>query len=258
MFTLKQLEEIQNGTPAGKALIAKAIEREHDLDRRCWEIVDEIGWSTEDGMTDYDVARAMLLDKYSKGRMKDFEEWFSRRRRDLYDACDEVAEGFSDDSYGDALAECIGRGKRFYESIMKNPKKINELKFRESFAYCIPTDEDYELREPHGMLAQIGTRVVRESDHYNPANWDNTGRGGLVGDDPGMAPAVRFYEGLVAIWNDSGLYSDPVYQVVVLLDEIGSEELENAYKLAYRKGKYGFGNLIRDFQRKLPKFNRAA
>jgi hypothetical protein len=57
----------------------------------------------------------------------------------------------SDDGFSDLLAHIVGLGKEEYCAVLENPKlafdRANKHDYEESFAYCIPYEEDYRNRE---------------------------------------------------------------------------------------------------------------
>ena len=80
------------------------------------------------------------------------------------------------DSWGDSRAHIIGLGRVQFERHLNNPALIPEREassdYRESFAYCIPFPEDYELMSDHGYAE--GLRDVRKFvDMLNEADRDD-------------------------------------------------------------------------------------
>lgn len=114
---------------------------------RFWEIVAEIGWPT----MDYDGAKRAFMERYDQAVAEGFRREFGRLKRQIYDRAGLTAVS---DSCDDNLAHIIGLGKDEYYRCMERPLLVREREdngdYRESFAYCIPFEEDYGLLTDDG------------------------------------------------------------------------------------------------------------
>jgi len=121
-----------------------------------WKLVAELNWGCKaDGpgkTTNYKATKKTLMQKLDRAGVESFRNTFDGLRSPLYKALDKAVEGTGDDGFGDLLAHIIGLGKEEYERNLANPKlaqtRVNESRYEESFSYCIPFDEDYEMLAP--------------------------------------------------------------------------------------------------------------
>jgi len=113
---------------------------------RFWELVEMANWPC-----DYEKMRIRYLKLMSKEEGKQFRYILDKHYGELDVFCCEKDPdndlGVGDDGYGDLLYHIIGLGKAEYDKCLKSFALIKELahsgKYKESFKYCIPYDDDY-------------------------------------------------------------------------------------------------------------------
>ncbi len=121
-------------------------------EERFWEIVAEMDWPN----VDFDTAKRVFMERHDQAVATDVRREFGRLKRQLYDRAELTAIS---DSCDDNLAHIIGLGKEEYYRCMERPLLVREREdngdYRESFAYCIPFEEDYGLLTDEGYEARL-------------------------------------------------------------------------------------------------------
>lgn len=105
-----------------------------------WSIVDEIGWPE----VHYDEAKRRFMERHGISVAEEFRDWLMhlkgrlRRAGDVQAVCD---------SWDDLLVHVVGLGEKEYYRTIQSPQLLFEREasfdYQESFAYCVPFDEDY-------------------------------------------------------------------------------------------------------------------
>jgi hypothetical protein len=111
-----------------------------------WTTVESIGWGTK--TTDYE---AVKIDLMRQGRdvccklRNDFEAACNT----LYRAAVVVGLDYCSDSWDDTVKHVVGLGRAEFARCVLDPQRLvdryNAGDYRESFGYCIPWDDDFEL-----------------------------------------------------------------------------------------------------------------
>ena len=136
-------------------------------EERFWEIAEEMGWPE----THYDVAKRRFMDTHPKETAVAFATLFDRFKGDLYKRAGLTAIS---DSCDDNLAHIVGLGLAEYRRNMDAPHLVREreerVDYRESFAYCIPFQEDYALLSDEGYETFIrsATALIDKLDATDP------------------------------------------------------------------------------------------
>ncbi len=117
-----------------------------------WKMVDGVGWPD----VDIDSAKIKLMQLYDARTMARFREIFQRKNAELSDA---AAVDWCCDSWDDTRAHIVGLGQVEYERNLLNPSLIRDryhnCEFRESFAYCLPFSEDYDLLSDSAYVKRL-------------------------------------------------------------------------------------------------------
>ena len=136
-------------------------------EERFWEIVETIGWPE----THYDVAKRRFMETYPKETAAAFRGLFNRFKGELYERAGLTAIS---DSCDDNLAHIVGLGLTEFRRNMESPHLILEreerIDYKESFAYCIPFEEDYDLLTDEGYAGFIrsATELIDKLDATDP------------------------------------------------------------------------------------------
>lgn len=132
-----------------------------------WEIVESIGWPE----THYDVAKRRFMETHPKETAAAFAGLFRRFKQELYKRAGRTAVS---DSCDDTLAHIVGLGRAEYRRNMDAPHLVREredrLDYRESFAYCIPFEDEYTLLTDDGYESFIrnATELIDKLDATDP------------------------------------------------------------------------------------------
>ena len=136
-------------------------------EERFWEIVEDIGWPE----AHYDVAKRRFMETHPKDTAVAFLTLFHRFKGKLYKQAGLTAIS---DSCDDNLAHIIGLGYAEYRRNMEAPHLVRtreeRMDYKESFAYCIPFEEDYELLTDEGYERFIlcATELIGKLDGTDP------------------------------------------------------------------------------------------
>jgi hypothetical protein len=132
---------------------------------RFWELVELAHWPC-----DYDKMKIKYLKLMSKEQCHSFRATLSAAYNLLDNAISKNKEinddlGVGDDSYSDLLHHIIGLGKDEFYKHLKDLKLVksraNKYAYEESFAYCIPYDDDYKEDGRYSLAAV--EKIVRDS-----------------------------------------------------------------------------------------------
>lgn len=133
-----------------------------------WEMVDEVGWPD----VDIDSAKIKLMQRYDVQTMARFREIFARKSSELSDA---AAVDWCCDGWDDTRAHIVGLGRLEYQRNLLNPSLIRDryhnYQFRESFAYCLPFSDDYDLLSDSAYakrcayIMQLTEKATRATGH---------------------------------------------------------------------------------------------
>ena len=115
-----------------------------------WAIVEEIGWPCEPNM-----AKRKLMFRYSAESMEEFHEEHQKRLGELGARITEHEQRVGKDlnswgdRYSDLINHVVGLSQAEFEACMTDPERIwarcEREDYVESFSYCLPHVEDYEL-----------------------------------------------------------------------------------------------------------------
>lgn len=136
-------------------------------EERFWQIVEDIGWPK----VNYDVAKRRFMETHPKETGAAFLTLFHRFKGRLYKQAGLTAIS---DSCDDNLAHIIGLGHTEYRRNMEAPHLVRmreeRMDYKESFAYCIPFEEDYALLTDEGYERFISsaTELARKLDATDP------------------------------------------------------------------------------------------
>ena len=114
-----------------------------------WRTVESIQWAND--TREPKIIRYALVRNLTKEQIDMFFEDFYAHKSALDDVVSKyvidtpnhrLPYGGSD-SYSDLLSEVISRGQAFYEHAIAYPESLAFIKVKESFAYCIPNNNDF-------------------------------------------------------------------------------------------------------------------
>lgn len=113
-----------------------------------WAEVARIGWKDKNPHRFYRTVERELLERWDDEFLRTFRARMDELVASLYERVErfEQAEQVScqcgDDGFGDLMHHMVGLGREAYEAAMKDPmlvvKRGQELRYEESFGYCIP------------------------------------------------------------------------------------------------------------------------
>lgn len=99
-----------------------------------WREIEDLGWTK-----DHDYVRIGV--QLVKSKRKDEIEKFTRTKvKELYKILDAAYTGGSDDMFDDLCYHIVGAGKKVFDAVLKDPTSCNQVRPRESFAYCFNLD----------------------------------------------------------------------------------------------------------------------
>jgi len=123
--------------------------------KELWKLIEKAEWTK-----DHDFKR--IGKKYAKLPKREFhqlDKFHKKKHSNLYNLYYDAWLGndggagieCSDDSWGDLINECVGRGKKFYNKIYRNYdkglKKLQKMAisydYNESFSYCFHKGQGY-------------------------------------------------------------------------------------------------------------------
>lgn len=110
-----------------------------------WAAVELVDWKS--GTSNTEAHMRLVAAGYD---MMALENAADLKVNPLYKHCynAKAFQGLGDDGYGDAINECVGRGREFYEAILADPEHFASIdgNYRESFAYVwhVPSPRTWE------------------------------------------------------------------------------------------------------------------
>ena len=117
-----------------------------------WRLIEPYGWGTK--TTNSDAIEKNLMGIITPDEADALQETFSKLKGELsraitrYEKQNDVSVGLGDDGFGDLLAHIVGMGRKEYEATLRDPQlaidRAKANKFKESFAYALPSKRDYE------------------------------------------------------------------------------------------------------------------
>jgi len=119
-----------------------------------WKYIEEINWSElSKRKRGYEDGKRYMLENFTQKRCNEISDFVHLRWRELYSCIEDYerandthcGEYGGDDSFGDMLHHVIGLGEEKFIEIMADPSKLNGMEYVESFSYCMPYDDDFEL-----------------------------------------------------------------------------------------------------------------
>ena len=134
-----------------------------------WKDIEEINWEVHSKKSrGYEEAKLYILRNFTKSRCTKIREFVNERFDDLYEFIQtfeyvndtHCGDYGGDDSFGDMIHHVIGLGEDKFEEIMKDPSKLNGMDYTESFSYCLPYGDDFELLKPDYHLDRARQSIV--------------------------------------------------------------------------------------------------
>ena len=129
-----------------------------------WAEVARIGWGTK--TTDHRAVKIAQLRK-GEAHCDGMREHFKEVDSALYRETD-MGGG---DSADDCRRHIVGLGKAEYDKVMAKPhlaeKRYKSGDYRESFAYCIPYDSDFEDLKPDRYVEWAARNVEELGEHVD-------------------------------------------------------------------------------------------
>lgn len=119
-----------------------------------WNYVEEINWAERSQESrGYESAKRYILENFTPKRIKEIDDFVRDRHNELYKRIEEFERANDthcgnyggDDSFGDMINHAVGLGEEYFNSVMENPMLLNDLDYVESFSYCIPFEDEYEM-----------------------------------------------------------------------------------------------------------------
>lgn len=144
-------------------------------EEKFWEIVANINWgklvadrkSKKLRGVDTGRVKVAIMRKYSQEVMNEFNEIKVKKTCHLY----KVINAYNDangagipsggDSGDDLINHAVGLGKEYFNQAIADPSILTKLDYEESFAYCIPFNDDYDSLQP-GFFKDGRVRNFRE------------------------------------------------------------------------------------------------
>jgi hypothetical protein len=113
------------------------------MSKQLWELIESFEW-----VKDHDYERiGEICKNLPKDDFKNLEDFICKKINLLHKKFDKDWLGnpgidCGDDSWGDLLAEVVGRGENFYKSITSDKLRdmVNNDDYEECFTYCLHID----------------------------------------------------------------------------------------------------------------------
>jgi len=149
-----------------------------------WKDIEEINWAERSQeQRGYENGKRYVLENFTQARCNKISEFISARFDQLYGRVEQYEQANNchcgnysgDDSFGDMIHHAIGLGEGYFNSVMENPKLLDELDYTESFSYCLPYESDFEMLKDGYFQKKAGdclvelARILKEN---NPSNGD--------------------------------------------------------------------------------------
>lgn len=122
-------------------------------EKEFWELIAKINWPViclnEKG---YKLGKRIIMahcgtHAVSERYYKIYRKFYNK----VYEMADKIISGYGDDSFGDLCAHVVASGKEsFTYGFIEKLGQSGE--FVESFAYCWPSQEDFEYLSPDGFM----------------------------------------------------------------------------------------------------------
>jgi len=119
--------------------IAKIKFADQKNEQLMWNHIHLLNWESN---PDYERVREFLDSTYTAGFQTDLENFSRLKQNELKDKFEkqwlsDPGIQCSDDSWGDLTADCVGRGRAFYEDVttFKLQKMAKDLLYTENFMY---------------------------------------------------------------------------------------------------------------------------
>jgi len=137
-----------------------------------WNIIKQINWATRwEEQNAFAAAKQFILDNYSEAECKQLTEFVNMAHTGLAKRVRKYEQHYKcscgkyqgSDEFNDMIAQAIGYGDVYYNDVMNNPKLLNDLRFSESFLYCLPHDEDFEIRRETKECINELDRIIHET-----------------------------------------------------------------------------------------------
>ena len=113
-------------------------------EKELWRLIETANWEDDH---DYDRIATFYKKELNDKEFKELEDFARNKGADLYDKFEQDWLGkpgisVGDDSWSDLLAEVVGRGEIFYNSItaVKLRKMVKNRDFEENFFYSFHLD----------------------------------------------------------------------------------------------------------------------
>ena len=133
-----------------------------------WRIVDSINWKEIKNLKKaYIIGKKTVMKALSYEEATTFGDTVSKLSSSVYDLIASMDDLPGDDGTSDLIAHIIGLGKEtFYASINDVnliSARIEANDYVESFAYCVPYEDDYEKSDPEKpCLKEWSGRIYEE------------------------------------------------------------------------------------------------
>jgi len=137
-----------------------------------WNYIEAADWATNSQKKKgYDITKTFFLANYTQTLMAEINQFVQSRNGELNMAIEayeadygRVGQYGGDDSYSDMIYHAIGLGEAYFNSVVANPKLLNDLEIVESFAYSLPYEDDYQVLDIdyHKKLAIKALQAITE------------------------------------------------------------------------------------------------
>ncbi len=137
-----------------------------------WDEIELINWDTRwEEAVAYESAKQFILDSYSESKCRQITKFAYEqhdkltKRVEEYERIKHHSCGHYNgvDTFNDMIAQVIGLGKKTYDKVFENPNELKFILYGESFLYCLPHDEDFELRAQTNECVLELNRIVTET-----------------------------------------------------------------------------------------------
>lgn len=138
-----------------------------------WAIIEQINWAERSQeRRGYENGKLFLMENHTPATCEALSKFVAEKRVELSIRVDEYendngvrcGDYGGDDSYGDMLHHVIGLGQKAYGMITADPTLLNRIKYVESFSYCLPYSDDWEMLDAnkHEDRARAAVNVLHE------------------------------------------------------------------------------------------------
>ena len=167
---------------------------------KMWNMIGACGW-VESGH-DYEGITKLLITRYNDNDIKELDDFVAARFNELYVRIEKhedhtgqrCGEYGGDDSFGDMIHHVIGMGKVAFDTIMKDPTRLSEIDYVESFSYGIPHDPAYERKTyTLGFHQEQAANCMTELERITMENNPNEADQDVILEL--MARLLRLYKG---------------------------------------------------------------